>query len=159
MAWEKPPGRNSITPNQQCFPRQQTSTPICAGSTAHVFGGGVVHFLGSGNLDSYLQRDFQGPPRTPENGKRDPHTSFPNPTPMFESRNSMGPAYHKGVPLLGVPGITLDILGFLLSADRDEQMSNKDNKVREGCLHLPVGEIFGNVFFFNKINCDIWQTG
>ena len=22
--------------------------------------------------------------------------------------NSMGPAYHKGVPLLGVPGITLD---------------------------------------------------
>ena len=23
--------------------------------------------------------------------------------------NSMGPAYHKGVPLLGVPGITIDL--------------------------------------------------
>ena len=34
--------------------------------------------------------------------------------------NSMGPAYHKGVPLLGVPGITLDIVlkkRFEIAAD------------------------------------------
>ena len=49
--------RNSTTPNQQCFPSQQTSTPG-AGSTADVFGGGVVHFLGSATLDSLRKNKF-----------------------------------------------------------------------------------------------------
>ena len=56
----------------------------------------------------HFQWDFQGPPSTgPLNGK------FPI---LFPFRNSYGSGmgivwetYHKGIPLLGVPGITLDI--------------------------------------------------
>ena len=38
---------------------------------------------------------------------RDPQ-GHGTPYPYYSYGNSMGPAYHKGVPLLGVPGITLD---------------------------------------------------
>ena len=46
---------------------------------------------------------FSGTPKDmgPAYGKRDPYYSH-----IFRDSygNSMGPAYHKGVPLLGVPG-------------------------------------------------------
>ncbi len=55
----------------------------------------------------------------PPYGKRDPYYSHS--TPMFESLKiweaCMGPAYHKGVPSLGVPGVTLDISDALSFAE------------------------------------------
>ena len=53
--------------------------------------------------------DFQGPPKIGT-----PWAPYYSQIPLPFSNperygNSMGPAYHKGVPLLGVPGITLDL--------------------------------------------------
>ena len=53
----------------------------------------------------YYQWDFQGPPiMGPPCGK------FPIPFPYGSGMGIVCEAYHKGVPLLGVPGITLDII-------------------------------------------------
>ena len=52
-------------------------------------------------------RDPQGH-GTPENGKRDPYDSHTTPIRIPKDMGIVWEAYHKAVPLLGVPGITLD---------------------------------------------------
>ena len=56
---------------------------------------------------------FSGTPKDmgPPYGKRDPyHEPISLGIRTWEwYGNCMGPAYHKGVPLLGVPGITLEL--------------------------------------------------
>ncbi len=59
------------------------------------------------------QWDFQGPPKDmgpPYDGKRDPYYSHTTPIRIPKDMGMVCEAYHKGVPLLGVPGITLEFI-------------------------------------------------
>ena len=46
---------------------------------------------------------------TPNNGTPDPFYSHTTPIRIPKDMGMVWEAYHKGVPLLGVPGITLDV--------------------------------------------------
>ena len=53
---------------------------------------------------------FSGTPKDmgPPYGKRDPYYAHTTPIRIPKDMGMVWEAYHKGVPLLGVPGITLD---------------------------------------------------
>ena len=56
-----------------------------------------------------FQWDFQGPPiMGPPYGKRDPYYSHTTPITIPKDMGIVWEAYHKGVPLLGVPENPID---------------------------------------------------
>ena len=59
---------------------------------------------------------FSGTPKDmgPPYGKRDPYYSHISRDSYGSAVGIVWEAYHKGVPLLGVPGITLEKVGLLL---------------------------------------------
>ena len=96
----------------------------------------TIHHLINGILD----RDPQGH-GTPENGKRDPYYSH-----IFRDSYGSGmgivwEAYYKGVPLLGVPGITLDL-------NSQQKMIAKGPKAK----HTPI--LAAN----SSLPCRKWQV-
>ena len=68
----------------------------------------------------YLSMGFSGTPKDmgPPYGKRDPYYSHTTPTRIPKDMGMVWEAYHKGVPLLGVPGITLKFIFFQWSTTR-----------------------------------------